>query len=877
MYDGENIYPSWETLGTASLRTLEWKTVEDIENKYKLSVPSSSFSTSIDLPEIYPFSGSTPTSNGNKVRWQTNDFGFYAVRYAPQVNPILMTGGYYPITNAQQWQYSNTTLSGSIPQIHDTQDEFYNGEYSGSTIIVSNGELNAGCDAFKHINPTSVPYSIRSYLIRNYTLPSSPYNIPPSYSEDYWLDSNNDPLPGYVSMGTQGYDFGGVDIEVIGYIAGVFPLSLKVSKIDANGTDQSNSLRELKRFQFESGSFSFSPYPPYNPTHFKIGSITEYQSYFLYGANGGTFSSSDRSIPDWSFTGSYTGDGTTKVSGSTRSPELTTHTDNSTVPNVLLDANTHEYTTGTDTVSSENFGMSFNLPTYFEGDLIIEFTGSITASNVESTDGFYLYVNSSTPGSGSSIPSQFSLSKNFPAFFMFTSSADFSSQIYTGSFSGSGIISSSFYAPGTSLGIGMVPNSFDFYSSWEGLLSPIYITSNQWTSSINGFNVKIYSDPSGTLLHPTASSSNNSFDSIPEPFFGQNDFTRAFDCQPLLGNATVARENKFLQDVDYTTDITVPTNIGNIIDGTATKGTVPESNYTILKSINPRYNGSRSTCLEINKWQEDDTGTYGKEPNVESQQGLITYCDWIESSFPERNNTVKAHIQYLIKDDGNVSEPNINKFSTPDLQQTFPQGQNCIINLNKPPEGLGMEILNGTKGITKGGYRIEPLLTLQSGSLYSDTGNVYWDTTGSFTANVKADGVIGDHSAGSISTLSDRQYHTSMGFYQMSHQTLSGSQYSNTNSEQLDLLSEGKYIVSAQAEADGVNLNFEAIQNFWPETGQSSQPVWYLNLQIHKNANLNPYGPDTNTRIASSPPKSIYGNREYNQELSVEANEIPSC
>ena len=63
----------------------------------------------------------------------------------------------------QSWEVTEPTLSGSITYIHDSQDEFYNGELSGSTLIISNGELNEDCEQFKFINPRGGNYGIRSY------------------------------------------------------------------------------------------------------------------------------------------------------------------------------------------------------------------------------------------------------------------------------------------------------------------------------------------------------------------------------------------------------------------------------------------------------------------------------------------------------------------------------------------------------------------------------------------------------------------------------------------------------------------------------------------------------------------------------------------
>ena len=63
----------------------------------------------------------------------------------------------------QSWSITTPSLSGSVTRIHRSQDEFYNGEFSGSTLVVSNGELNEGCEQFKSINPKGGNYGIRSY------------------------------------------------------------------------------------------------------------------------------------------------------------------------------------------------------------------------------------------------------------------------------------------------------------------------------------------------------------------------------------------------------------------------------------------------------------------------------------------------------------------------------------------------------------------------------------------------------------------------------------------------------------------------------------------------------------------------------------------
>ena len=68
----------------------------------------------------------------------------------------------------QSWDEIIIIPSGVVTQTHDSQDEFYNGEFSGSTLIVENGELN---EANPYKNPSIVPltYDVTVYDSRNVT------------------------------------------------------------------------------------------------------------------------------------------------------------------------------------------------------------------------------------------------------------------------------------------------------------------------------------------------------------------------------------------------------------------------------------------------------------------------------------------------------------------------------------------------------------------------------------------------------------------------------------------------------------------------------------------------------------------------------------
>ena len=90
----------------------------------------------------------------------------------------------FPIT--QSWSVTTPTLSGSVTYIHDSQAEFYNGELSGSNMLITNGELNPGCDQFK--TPKFIP---AKYKLRIYSDTAG-------YSKNKFLNPANSPTPGYI-------------------------------------------------------------------------------------------------------------------------------------------------------------------------------------------------------------------------------------------------------------------------------------------------------------------------------------------------------------------------------------------------------------------------------------------------------------------------------------------------------------------------------------------------------------------------------------------------------------------------------------------------------------------------------------------------------
>jgi hypothetical protein len=69
----------------------------------------------------------------------------------------------------------------------------------------------------------------------------------------------------------------------------------------------------------------------------------------------------------------------------------------------------------------------------------------------------------------------------------------------------------------------------------------------------------------------------------------------AYDADPLLNNVLANRPNPYYIDVDYSNSQNIPINLSTILSGSGTRFAIPESNYTLKRSVNPRYNGSKNT------------------------------------------------------------------------------------------------------------------------------------------------------------------------------------------------------------------------------------------------------------------------------------------
>lgn len=174
--------------------------------------------------------------------------------------------------------------------------------------------------------------------------------------------------------------------------------------------------------------------------------------------------------------------------------------------------------------------------------------------------------------------------------------------------------------------------------------------------------------------------------SIPN-YYGANvlPWNFATNCQPLINNAINNRSNSHLMDVNYTnlTGSLIPINQSQLINFTATRASIPDSNYTSTRIINPRYKGSKSISNKLNVWTPKDIGTYGKLPTVESRKAIFGYFDNIIDPYPNINNKVQLRLTYLIDEQGNALPPNIEKDDGLNVDYIFNKNSKTKISLNE--------------------------------------------------------------------------------------------------------------------------------------------------------------------------------------------------
>jgi hypothetical protein len=123
------------------------------------------------------------------------------------------------------------------------------------------------------------------------------------------------------------------------------------------------------------------------------------------------------------------------------------------------------------------------------------------------------------------------------------------------------------------------------------------------------------------------------------------------DCLPIEGTVLDNRLNSFYMDVDYSNNNLIPVNQQLILSGSATRFPVPDSYYTSLRHITPRYLGSKYS----GNYNLSSSYAPGSTPTgfpIDNFVNWFVYFDYIESSFPEVPGGGNIHCTYLVNTEG---------------------------------------------------------------------------------------------------------------------------------------------------------------------------------------------------------------------------------
>ena len=188
--------------------------------------------------------------------------------------------------------------------------------------------------------------------------------------------------------------------------------------------------------------------------------------------------------------------------------------------------------------------------------------------------------------------------------------------------------------------------------------------------------------------------------------------------QPTLNNVLNARTTNNYLDVDYSFNPNTPVNIDFLSASLALSlrtnaypfldATVQDSNYTLKRHTQPRYEGSRLFGQKYNIYSTNDI-SYGSDPVINLNSIKFAYFDSITSQSLTLNGRSNANIKYLIDSASNIielTEANNNLF---DVQDIFNK-TNVNIALDNTKVPSNQKSLNGLKSIYAGGFRYEPIL-----------------------------------------------------------------------------------------------------------------------------------------------------------------------
>lgn len=200
------------------------------------------------------------------------------------------------------------------------------------------------------------------------------------------------------------------------------------------------------------------------------------------------------------------------------------------------------------------------------------------------------------------------------------------------------------------------------------------------------------------------------------------------DYNVLYGNYSENTTSRIFMDSDYNTGTLHPTNLGEILGGTATKAEVQDSNYTGIAHSNARYYGSRNMSPDFNittpftvegeEFAIDPRYKVGLKPAAEKTSPYMLVFDRIQSTYNEYNGGLAAKIAYIVDEDANIITPNKGREGLNIITQGFPATDNITIELSDNTLfGVNMAGINGDYDVKFSGESPSSYLYTHIGSL----------------------------------------------------------------------------------------------------------------------------------------------------------------
>ena len=244
---------------------------------------------------------------------------------------------------------------------------------------------------------------------------------------------------------------------------------------------------------------------------------------------------------------------------------------------------------------------------------------------------------------------------------------------------------------------------------WGKLLTfPATLTTSQITTSGTGtgMELSIISTSGGngmsiSVSNPGIGYKNGDILTIPQSLL-----------TPVFGNSI---DRDLVITLSFTYGLYNPSNFEAILANTAVKSSVPESNYTQLSSIIPKYLGSKTQANDVNSTEGLING-FGTLPVIDYRTAYLAYCDQIVDLYPVINDKTLFNIKYLINEGGDANQPNLSPYTAYDVQGSWEEGGTGRIAINQISGSSQYDALNNIQPIYSVTKLPTPYLWSQTGA-----------------------------------------------------------------------------------------------------------------------------------------------------------------